>query len=438
MWSPEPSPTATMLARKARRFAVEWRLGGPRGAAANALRSFADRLSGPHDELGVDPAVVLGPTGNPDRSPAPPPERTGSLRIGWVIGPPSAGSGGHTTLFRLIRGLQQRGHRNVIHIDDRYCPGDVATSRAVIETWFPPMAVPIVDRAELDDPRREPFDVLVATSWPTAYVVRDAPTRAARAYLVQDFEPWFHPAGSAAALAEATYRFGFHGICAGAWLDGHLERHYGMRTDHFDLGVDTETYRNLEFPTRRAVVFYARPSTPRRGFALGLLALQRLAAAHDDLDIHLFGEDLHRTRLPFPCTTHGALPPAAINELFNRCGAGLVLSFSNLSLLPFEMLAAGCVPVLNDAEHNRAVLDDPAIRYTPPTPGDLAAALDTALATATSPSRRRAARQAARRMTCHTWDHAVDQVEDALERARRGERPARPVIPTLAGAGTAS
>jgi hypothetical protein len=35
---------------------------------------------------------------------------------------------------------------------------------------------------------------------------------------------------------------------------------------------------------------------------------------------------------------------------------GLVLSATNMSLVPYEMLAACCIPVVNDAEHNRCVL----------------------------------------------------------------------------------
>jgi hypothetical protein len=40
------------------------------------------------------------------------------------------------------------------------------------------------------------------------------------------------------------------------------------------------------------------------------------------------------------------------------------------------MLAAGCIPIVNDAEHNRVVLDYPHVRYTPATPHALAAALE--------------------------------------------------------------
>src|SRR6478752_8014956 len=42
----------------------------------------------------------------------PAPARTsGPLRIAWICTPPAPGSGGHTTLFRMVEGMERRGHR---------------------------------------------------------------------------------------------------------------------------------------------------------------------------------------------------------------------------------------------------------------------------------------------------------------------------------------
>ena len=80
--------------------------------------------------------------------------------------------------------------------------------------------------------------------------------------------------------------------------------------------------------------------------------------------------------LPFKFVNHGLVTPAKLNEIYNRCFAGLSLSLTNVSLVPHEMLAAGCIPVVNDADHNRMVLDNPHVRYAAPTPHSLAAALE--------------------------------------------------------------
>ena len=119
--------------------------------------------------------------------------------------------------------------------------------------------------------------------------------------------------------------------------------------------------------------FFARPTTPRRAFDLGALALELFAARHPEVDIHFYGDPVGR--MPFPATDHAVMTPAELGRLYNRCLAGLVLSATNVSLVPHEMLAAGCIPVVNDAEHNRIVLDNDHVAYTQPTAQDLADAL---------------------------------------------------------------
>ena len=51
----------------------------------------------------------------------------------------------------------------------------------------------------------------------------------------------FYPAGSESLLAEATYRFGFHGVTAGAGWPSFCERDYEMTADYFDFGRDLPT-----------------------------------------------------------------------------------------------------------------------------------------------------------------------------------------------------
>ena len=107
-----------------------------------------------------------------------------------------------------------------------------------------------------------------------------------------------------------------------------------------------------------------RTGTPRRGTELGLLALELFAKRQPQVQIHLFGEKLED--VTFKCINHGLVSPAKLNEIYNQCFAGLCLSFTNVSLVPYEMLAAGCIPIINDAEHNRIVLGNPHVRYSAP------------------------------------------------------------------------
>ena len=52
-----------------------------------------------------------------------------------------------------------------------------------------------------------------------------------------------------------------------------------------------------------------------------------------------------------------------LSDIYNQCSAGLVLSLTNMSLLPLELLSSGTIPVVNDAENNRLVSDNENIHY---------------------------------------------------------------------------
>jgi O-antigen biosynthesis protein len=405
---------------QARRLAREE---GLAGLGARALTRLADRVAPPSQRLGVFRADVLA-AAEVQAAGGPPPEGLPALpgeplSLAWIVTPPTEGSGGHTTLFRLVSALERAGHECTIYLYDRW-GGDLDQHRQVMRTWWPDVRADVRDAAAgIDDAH-----VLFATAWPTAYAALASPAKGRRAYVVQDLEPMFYPAGGEALLAEATYRFGFHGITAGRWLSGVLADRYGMAADHFDFGCDLGRYGLPDAPVgdgsgRTGVCFFARPITPRRGFDLGVLALEVFAARRPDVDIHLFGDPVGR--LSFPAVDHGVLTPDELNRLYQRCAAGLVLSATNVSLVPHEMLASGCIPVVNDADHNRIVLDSAHVAYAPATPHDLAEAL-CRLVDREPPAMAADAVAAHQGVRGRSWDEAGASVERAVRALVDGGR----------------
>jgi O-antigen biosynthesis protein len=384
---------------------------GGAAVAARLVDRVAGRLSPPGQrpiEVSRDELVRAGEIAAagwvlPPALPARPGE---PLTVAFVCVPPGPGAGGHTTMFRLIAGLERAGHHCVLYLTDRH-GWSLDQHRETVRTWWPWVKPEVRDAAE----GIEDSHAIFATGWSSAYTVLASPARGSRFYLVQDFEPSFYPAGSEALLAEATYRFGFHGVTAGRWLADRLSRDYGMATDYFEFGCDLDRYALDASVERTGVCYYARFTKPRRAFELGLVALELFAERHPEVDIHFYGDTVKRS--PFPATNHGAITPQELNQLYNRCVAGLVLSATNVSLVPHEMLASGCLPVVNEAEHNRIVLDNPEVVYAPATPFELAGALS-ALVERPPVERDRAAAAAAASVESRSWDDAGRAVERAV------------------------
>jgi glycosyltransferase involved in cell wall biosynthesis len=390
------------------------RLLGSEGPSGVAVRLLARATSGlqpagygslpvDRDDLARASEIVASVRSTPE----PIPWRVDEpLRVAWVCGTPGEGSGGHTTMFRMVAALERAGHTCTVYVHDRH-GWDIDQHRRGIRGWWPSVRAEVRDlKAGIEDAH-----VIMATSWDTAYPVLTSPARGARCYFVQDFEPAFHPAGSVALLAEATYRFGFHGVTAGRWLAQLLQRDYGMPADHFDFGADLDRYKLDGAAERAGVCYFCRPSTPRRAHELAVVALDLFAARHAEVTIHTYGE---RPRgLPFATTDHGLMTPDQLGALYRGCVAGLVLSATNVSLIPHEMLACGCIPVVNDAEHNRIVLDNENVSYAPATPLDIAEALS-GLVSRPTPEALMAARAAAESVETISWEKSGRQVERIL------------------------
>jgi hypothetical protein len=362
----------------------------------------------------LDPADIVGAV--PDALPAPdatPSDRP--LVVGWVTSPPAAGSGGHTTLFRMVEGLEARGHRCVVFLYDRHGL-DIAQRTAELRHGWPAV------RAEVRDARAgiSGVDAVVASSWESAHIVLSRGVGPAhRLYFVQDYEPYFYPRGSEYELAAMTYRFPFRRIALGEMVAGCLRSELGQDSDVVPFGCDTRTYRLPETEAPRSgVVLYAKPDVGRRGYLLARLALERFHRAHPDQEIHVYGS--RPADLPFPVTFHGRLTPVELNELYGRVAAGLAMSFTNISLVAEEMLAAGAVPVVNDSPLARADLPNPYVRWAEPTPAGIAAQVAAAVE---EPDVAAHAAKAAASVIGRSWaptqESVARLVEDEVRRAGR-------------------
>lgn len=384
---------------------------GPKQTLKRALR----RAYLAYDVGELDFSLLPGDVADSGRLdlPVPAPRAAdGPLTIGWLCTPPAAGSGGHTTMFRMVRALEEAGHRCVVLLYDRH-GGDTAAQAAVIASAWPWVHPEV---RSVDDGFRG-LDAVVATGWETAHVLATRATEPVhRAYFIQDFEPLFYPHGSDYALAADSYRFGFTNIALGGMVHAWVTS-LGVPAIDVPFSCDTGVYSLTEHGPRSGVVFYARPDVPRRGFRLGILALAEFHRQHPDQEIHVYGAQVADPG--FPITHHGRPTPEGLNTIYNRVAAGLALSFTNISLVTEEMLAAGCVPVVNDSPDARADLDNPCVAWAAATPVAMAEALGDAV-TSWTPAGSAAAAASVR---TDNWGAAGSGVVAALEELVTGGAP---------------
>src|SRR3989338_4972560 len=337
--------------------------------------------------------------------------KKGHLTIAWVLSPVSPGSGGINTITRFANFLQKQGHLVTIYIYEGVHPQSASEAKKILLNHFN-LDVVVREIAEYTS-----SDVIIATGWETAYPVFNLQTSAHKFYFVQDYEPFFYGVGSKTVLAENTNKMGFYGITAGKWLAHKLNTEYSMKTDYFDFGVDVDVYRPkdiLNIQKQKKIIFYARPVTERRAFELGIISLEVFHRKHPEYIIELFGWDVGDYNIPFPYVNRGILPQGELAILYQQSVACLVLSLTNVSLLPLELLASGCIPVINEGDNNEMVLgSNDHIRYSPASPVQLA---DELVSAVTNTNLLVEARNASKSVHSITWESSYAKVETILKR----------------------
>jgi O-antigen biosynthesis protein len=325
------------------------------------------------------------------------------------------GSGGHTTIIKLLRELVASGHEVSVWLEDceaRHTNAAAAVTSRSFEEFFDARGLPL----QTDFGSWPGADVVLATGWQTVARALLLPGAGARAYLVQDHEPEFYGTSAEAAWAEQSYLHGLHCLTASAWLAELLRSRYHVDATHFDLGVDQTVYRPTGEERREdLVVFYARAATPRRAVPLGILALTELSARHPELEIQLFGE-VGEIGAPFSHRNRGVMDRAALASLYSQATVGVVLSLTNPSLTCLEMMACGlpCVELASASMLATFGADGP-LQLADPDPMALCEAIETLLAT--PDLRQLNSRRGLELVKERTWARAGEQLQAGLDAA---------------------
>ena len=293
------------------------------------------------------------------------------MRAAWVLPSLIEGSGGHRTILQNVQYLIRKGYECDVYVEDK---GEVKNSeelRRQAETLFGKHDCRFILGYDIQGE----YDIIFATAWFTAKVVRDCNSKAVKAYFIQDFEALFNPMGDGYILACNSYGYGLKPVTIGRWLSHKMQTEYHTPSRYFDFCADRRIYRPLpEAKKEHAICFVYQPDKPRRCSVLGIEALGIVKFLRPDVKIYLYGSNI-KGNVWFEHENLGIIPLEKCNALYNKCEVGLCISSSNPSRIPFEMMAAGLPVVDLYMENNFFDMPNEGVRLAHTTPESIAQAL---------------------------------------------------------------
>jgi hypothetical protein len=192
-------------------------------------------------------------------------------------------------------------------------------------------------------------DIVIASSWDTVSFAKKM--KGYKMYFLQDYEPYFFSFGELFLMANKTYEQGFHMVSLGPW-----NKEMVLKNCHVVSPVDEIEfpYESKEYPAcSRDYTSYSRKKEiilavylKYYGKRLPCITQYLLKQVKEEfkkdginLNIKYFGEDKS-----FHCDAGenlGMLSKKQLFALYKQADFGMVASMSNISLIPYEMLATG-------------------------------------------------------------------------------------------------
>jgi hypothetical protein len=121
-----------------------------------------------------------------------------------------------------------------------------------------------------------------------------------------------------------------------------LRQELDLQSTLVPFSMDKGLYRPMPNVSKVVdVLFFARPSQPRRCFELGVEALRQVHKANVATRIGLYGEEAYGD-LGFPYHNYGLIKNVSkLAEIYCKSKVGICFSTTNPSLVGYEMIACG-------------------------------------------------------------------------------------------------
>ncbi|MDE7297474.1 MAG: glycosyltransferase family 1 protein, partial [Lachnospiraceae bacterium] len=265
--------------------------------------------------------------------------------------------GGQTSVLRLGTQLARLGFRVGYAVYKPQSKKEMELCARSNLADFEGLLFTAAELQQMLDGKKKSADIIVASSWDTVSFAKRLPGY--RMYFVQDYEPYFYSFGELFLLAKKTYEQGLHMVSLGAWNKKMIERECRSVSpvDVIDFPYEAKEYKlrqkdfsgyagRREFTIAVYLKFYGKRLPCIIPYMLEGAA-KRLQREGIALKICYFGE-AGTFRAPGG-ENLGMLNKEELRELYYRADFGMVASMSNISLVPYEMLAAG-LPVIEFAD----------------------------------------------------------------------------------------
>lgn len=162
-------------------------------------------------------------------------------------------------------------------------------------------------------------------------------------HIIQDYDELFFPVSTryyhAAKVKVGPEAF----IASGKWM------RLPGRTAYLPFPVDRAIYNvhpGIAVERDIDVLFFHKPELPRRCALVCEQLAEVLLAARPDLRIAFYGSSLSKWLTRARVQHLGALPSLeALGDVYRRSRVGVSFNLTNPSLIPFEHMACGCMPL---------------------------------------------------------------------------------------------
>lgn len=264
-------------------------------------------------------------------------------KVTFVIERMAKFSGGQTSILRLGTELSKLGYEVGYVVYKTQSKADMIECASANLSYYQGEMYPNNYLDKLNS------DIVIASSWDTVSFAKKM--KGYTMYFLQDYEPYFYSFGELFLMANKTYEQGLHMVSLGVWNKDMVEKNCKVVSpiDTIEFPYESKEYPSCtrdynSYGTKKEFVIavYLKYYGKRLPCISQYLLKQVKEEFKKDgitLTIKYFGEDKS-----FQCDAGenlGMLTKKQLLTLYKKADFGMVASMSNISLIPYEMLATG-------------------------------------------------------------------------------------------------